>query len=185
MDVWVMLTAPNGNPYGPVKEFYNASLNPYQTKTVPNVRQDVPVWAPQGNYMYTSYCGDYPSVKVDSMSFPFVVFSWLEGGADDWYLSGWFDEPEEALPQVTELNGNYPNPFNSSTTISYALANDAHVTIEVFNLLGQKVETIKDEHQKAGYKTIQWDASQYASGVYFYKLTADNKLFTKRMMLLK
>jgi len=94
-------------------------------------------------------------------------------------------EDAEPLPRRTELYNNYPNPFNSVTKFNYALATNAHVTLEVYNLLGRKVATVVKEHQAAGYKSVQWDASDCASGVYFYKLTVGEFRQTKRAMLLK
>jgi hypothetical protein len=83
------------------------------------------------------------------------------------------------------LYGNFPNPFNASTTISYSLSANTDVKLEVYNLMGQKVETLVNGRQTAGFKTIQWDASSYSSGVYFYKLSAGDLTLTKRMTLLK
>ncbi|KPJ48537.1 MAG: hypothetical protein AMJ41_04730 [candidate division Zixibacteria bacterium DG_27] len=89
------------------------------------------------------------------------------------------------LPRRTELYNNYPNPFNSLTRFNYALARDAEVTLEVYNVLGRKVATVVKERQTAGYKSVRWDASGCASGVYFYKLSAGEFSQTKRAMLLK
>jgi hypothetical protein len=95
------------------------------------------------------------------------------------------DRPEVALPTVTEIYQNYPNPFNASTTINYQLPIDSDVKLELYNLRGQKVATLADETQQAGYRAAVWDASEVSSGVYFYKLTAGDFTETKRMMLVK
>ncbi|MBD3170318.1 MAG: T9SS type A sorting domain-containing protein, partial [candidate division Zixibacteria bacterium] len=185
VDVWVMLGLPGGANYGPIKSFYNVSLSPYQNITAPNVRQDIPSYAPLGTYDYIAYCGDYPSSKIDSASFEFIVTALISGSATGWNCSSWFENYEEPLPLQTELKGNYPNPFNATTTIEYSLSEDSDVTLEVYNLLGQRVDVIVNNNQSAGFKTIMWDASDYSSGIYFYKLTAGKITFTKRMMLLK
>ncbi|MBD3168900.1 MAG: T9SS type A sorting domain-containing protein [candidate division Zixibacteria bacterium] len=184
VDVWLMLELPGGNQYGPLNQFNNVFMSPYQTITVPSVRQDIPSYAPLGTYDYISYCGDYPSTKIDSSTFPFTVTQGDGTGADDWNMSSWFDM-DENLPKVTRLNNSYPNPFNAVTTLSYDLAEEAEVKLEIFNLLGQRVETLVDSHQKPGEYSINWDASNVASGVYFYKLSTGEKVFTKRMTLLK
>ena len=93
-------------------------------------------------------------------------------------------------PNKTELNDNYPNPFNAITTIKYQLQRPAKVTLKIYNLLGQVVETLVDEYQEAGYYHIKWDAKLNASGLYFYQLNADvsqGNTFkkVKRMILLK
>jgi hypothetical protein len=184
-DVWLMLDVPGYGSYGPLDRYNNVPLNPNQTFSLPGIRQNIPGYAPLGVYAYIAYCGDYPSVKEDSAVFNFTVVAGDGGDAGDWDLFGWFDDPGEALPMVTQLYGNYPNPFNPATTFSYGLANDSKVKLEVFNLMGQRVETLVDGNQKAGYHKVQWDASRYASGVYFYKLAADGEVFTKRMTLVK
>lgn len=92
----------------------------------------------------------------------------------------------EALPSVFELKQNYPNPFNPSTTISWALPKAAHVTISIYNVLGQEVLTLVDKDMVAGNHTTQWDAAATnASGLYFYRIQADDFSETKKMMMLK
>jgi hypothetical protein len=95
------------------------------------------------------------------------------------------DDPEAAMPIATGLKGNYPNPFNATTSISFDLAAAGDVSLKVYNLSGQLVETLIDDRMDAGSHVITWDASSYSSGIYFYKLTTANKVFTKRMTLLK
>ncbi|MFO8029792.1 MAG: T9SS type A sorting domain-containing protein [Cyclonatronaceae bacterium] len=100
-------------------------------------------------------------------------------------------EPTSASPQVAELpdafelNQNYPNPFNPATTISYALPVDANVTLEIFNIQGQRVDILVNQWQEAGYHDIPFDASRLASGLYIYRLQAGIFVNIKKMMLLK
>ena len=75
-----------------------------------------------------------------------------------------------ALPQGFSLGQNYPNPFNPSTIIPYQLAASAHVRLEVFNLLGQRIATLVDGQRPAGTHTAMWNATG-AAGVYIYRLT--------------
>ncbi|MDP2209925.1 MAG: choice-of-anchor D domain-containing protein [Bacteroidota bacterium] len=77
-----------------------------------------------------------------------------------------------AIPKEFALEQNYPNPFNPTTTIKYALPDEAKVTINIFNILGQKVETLIDDIQSAGYKDIKWNTKSLASGIYYYRLEA-------------
>ena len=185
VDVWVMLTLPGGSEYGPVQQFNNVSMSPQQQITVPMVRQNIPTFAPLGTYLYTAYCGEYPDNPWDFDAFPFTVMGVINSDVNEWSLEGWFEDGEGGLPSVTELHGNYPNPFNAATNFNYSLAEDGDVKLEIFNLLGQKVATIVDGYQSAGHKAVNWDASDYSSGVYFYVLSTGEKNFTKRMTLLK
>ncbi|MCP4633375.1 MAG: T9SS type A sorting domain-containing protein, partial [candidate division Zixibacteria bacterium] len=183
-DVWIMLVLPNSNWYGPIRQWYNIPLAPNDSLVDTNASQYIPVYAMVGDYEYWAFCGDYPSTKLDSASFDFLIFPGLGRGAEDWNLTNWFGDSEN-LPQVTELTGNFPNPFNATTVISYSISEDTDISLEVYNLMGQKVETLVSGPQTAGFKTVQWDAADYSSGVYFYKLSAGKQVFTKRMTLLK
>ncbi len=96
------------------------------------------------------------------------------------------------LPGEFALDNAYPNPFNPSTTISYGLPAKSHVSLVVYNVLGQIVATLAEGVQGAGYKQVEWRASNVASGVYFYHLQATSvsdasKTFSavKRVMLLR
>jgi|ERR1035437_6023322 hypothetical protein len=104
-------------------------------------------------------------------------------------------ETEITLPKNFELSQNYPNPFNPSTRINYSLPFDSRVTLEVYNITGERMGQIVSEEQSAGYYTVNFSSSNFnrsiASGVYIYKISAVNKstgnVFTsiKKMMLLK
>ena len=79
----------------------------------------------------------------------------------------------------------YPNPFNPVTTISYQLPEASTVTLTVFNTAGQEVALLIDGPVNAGFHTIQWDASDMASGIYFYRIKAGNFTDMKRMVVIK
>ncbi len=103
--------------------------------------------------------------------------------------AGW-TVPAQDVPQATKVLGNYPNPFNPSSSIQYALSKDAHVTLKVYNMLGQLVATLVDENQVAGYQQAVWNGTndfgqQVASEMYYYRVTAGNFTDTKRMLFLK
>ena len=99
------------------------------------------------------------------------------------------DPDEVALPEEFELFPNYPNPFNSGTTIRFALPESERVRIDVYNIIGQRVATLVDDERTAGYQSIQWDGTgdtghRLSSGVYFYTLkTKDNHLVRKLVMV--
>lgn len=89
------------------------------------------------------------------------------------------------LPKVFALKQNYPNPFNPKTRISFDVPKAALVEVSVYNLLGQKVETLVDGPMDAGAHTVDWDAARYSSGVYFYRISSPGFSETKKMTLLK
>jgi hypothetical protein len=89
------------------------------------------------------------------------------------------------LPESYALSQNYPNPFNPSTEINFDLPVASKVSLVIFNVLGQEVETLVNKEMEAGSHTITWDASNYSSGVYFYRISAEKFTETKKMMMLK
>jgi len=184
-DIWVMAVGPLEGVYGPFKEFEDVPLAPSQSRSR-HLTQGVPNAAPLGFYNYIAYCGDYPSTVMDSSFFQVEVVEGVGSSQGGWVLTGSFLEGDLGdIPFEFALLSNYPNPFNASTVISYELPMNTHVKLEVYNLLGNKVATLADGEQQAGYKSVTWDASEVASGIYFYKLTAGDFTQTKRMMLVK
>jgi flagellar hook assembly protein FlgD len=94
------------------------------------------------------------------------------------------------LPKAYSLTQNYPNPFNPQTVIEFALPRPGEITIEVYNIAGQKVATLAEGHFTAGYHNVVFNGigdsgRQLASGVYLYRLVADNYVETRKMLLVK
>ena len=153
----------------------------------------IPSYAPAGFYNYVMVAENASTGEIWHTSVtPFEI---SEARAVTTSGEGWFSQfGEESSPDErvslslseTSLNTRcYPNPFNASTTISYQLQTAGQVTLEVYNLLGQRVATLVNEKQEAGDRFVIWDASQVSSGLYFYKLTAGEKTSTKMMALIK
>jgi len=90
-------------------------------------------------------------------------------------------------PMITkfELFQNYPNPFNPSTTINFSIPHSDFITLKVFSLLGEEIATLISEHLQAGSHSVQFDASNLQSGVYFYTLQYGSSRISKKMLLLK
>jgi hypothetical protein len=80
---------------------------------------------------------------------------------------------------------NYPNPFNPSTTIRYGLPNRSHVSLTVFNTLGQQVSQLVNGEQEAGYHEVNFDASGLSSGVYLYRMQAGSYVETRKLLLVR
>jgi hypothetical protein len=79
----------------------------------------------------------------------------------------------------------YPNPFNPSVTLSYQLFSDSDVTLDIYNIHGQKISTVVNELQQKGLHNVQWNGSKFPSGVYFYRIQAGNEIKNGKLMLLK
>ncbi len=100
---------------------------------------------------------------------------------------------EYAKPDVFSLEQNYPNPFNPVTTIKYSIPESplsggvrgGFISLKIYNILGQETATLVNQNQEAGFYEVKFDGSQYASGVYIYRLEAGSYTAVKKMMLLK
>jgi len=104
------------------------------------------------------------------------------------YISGELGKIDLLLPREFRLLQNYPNPFNPETFIAYQLPEAGRVTLAIYNLLGQLVKTLVDEHQEAGFYKVRWDGAnnagaQTASGVYFYRIRSGKH--TRALKMLK
>lgn len=116
----------------------------------------------EGNYSYNSGIGMFKVLDVASSV-----------------------KEQELLPENFGLNQNYPNPFNPSTTISYQLPVNTHVSLKVFDMLGNEIATLINEVNPAGYHSVTFNAVNFSSGVYFYQLRADDFVSTKKLILMK
>jgi hypothetical protein len=94
-------------------------------------------------------------------------------------------ELQYEAPDQFKLNQNYPNPFNPTTKIEYSIAQQSQVRIDVYNVLGQRVQTLVNREQFAGTYNVQFDGQALASGMYLVRMMANGNVFTKKMMLMK
>ena len=100
------------------------------------------------------------------------------------------NENVENIPQVNALAQNYPNPFNPETSIAFSMKEAGNVTVDVYNVKGQKVKTLLNEYRSAGNHNVVWNGrddnnKQVASGVYLYKMRNGKFSSTKKMILMK
>jgi hypothetical protein len=89
------------------------------------------------------------------------------------------------VPFLYRLSQNYPNPFNPITIINYELRMTNDVEVNIYNVLGEKVQTLVSESQVAGNHSIEWDATGLASGIYYYELKTANFRDVKKMIFMK
>jgi len=94
-----------------------------------------------------------------------------------------FNDPD--LPQVFSLGPNYPNPFNASTSIKYAIPIESNVKIDIFDILGRHIETLINKDQLPGYYRLLWSPRSISSGIYFYRIKTDEFNKTNKMLLIK
>ena len=92
----------------------------------------------------------------------------------------------EMIPSVYALEQNYPNPFNPSTTIRFSIPEDVkNAKLTIYNALGEKAAELLNKELKSGYYNYQWDAGNFASGIYIYQLVTEKYISTRKMLLLK
>jgi hypothetical protein len=171
--------------------FYSQIFFPQNYLTFPVILSDVP----QSKKFHPGVC--YKHFNQDSLD---VV--WSEGNNAPYkimyrrmkknysYQEVEHTEAENQLPQKLILKPNYPNPFNSFTTIRYDLPRSGFVTLEIYNFLGQKLRTLVAEDQKQGEYQINWDGHDewgnlLPSGIYLSQLRADHQIFVRKIALIK
>jgi Zn-dependent metalloprotease len=126
---------------------------------------------------------------IDSIDFEIKIYSY---GHEFWQDTDQFvvglEEINLSAPKVFSLMQNFPNPFNPGTTIKFQIPKLTEVKLQIFNILGEEIETVISEKLPAGEYEYQWDASRYnrlASGIYLYRLSAGKFTKTKKMVLIK
>jgi len=135
---------------------------------------------PAGDFAYVNTLGGTFAPAIAPM-ICFPVASLDEGAADD-------EQPVK--PYTFDMGQNYPNPFNPTTVIDYSVARKCEVNISVFNILGQQVANLVDGEVEAGPHQAIWEGvddngDQVASGIYFYKMTTDDYIETRKMALMR
>jgi hypothetical protein len=129
---------------------------------------------------------------IDVQPGDLVYSAWIEKDSNSYsiryhigyaYPNAVKDNP--LLPSTIALEQNYPNPFNPSTTIRYFIPTKGLVTLEVFDMLGRRISTLVNQKQLSGPHQVQWNAQSIASGIYFYRLTCNTTIITKKMLFIR
>lgn len=136
-------------------------------------------WSPRGVDFWEENDGSWTAYTADFDAG--VVKKWTNPGLTGIIVV----DNGKALISEFELRQNYPNPFNPTTSIPFSLRRSANVKLVIYNVNGQVVKTLVNERLQAGSYKYDFDASDMASGSYFYRITVDGQTLTKRMMLLK
>ena len=152
-----------------------------------------------GDTLWTKVIGrngsDIGTQIIETKSGGFVIVGdtyYHSHGAKDAYVIKLAAEPTgsaesdfDIYPTGFILNQNQPNPFNAQTAIEYGLPEASNVTINIYDILGRRVETLVQEEQPAGYHQVVWDAKDISSGIYFYELYVDEYRESKAMIMIK
>ncbi len=190
---WTMAILPNGNPFGPL---YSQAFNlfPMQEIDVPLISQNVPAFAPTGQYFHVSDIGIYPAAYLTEQ-FQFTklgVSSSLAHSESDWSVTG-FDLPavsqialteDQPLPTEFLVEDAYPNPFNPTTTINISLPVAADLSVVVYNITGQQVAELANGQFRAGSHKLTFDGSGMASGLYFVRTTISGEISQVQKVML-
>ena len=185
--LWTKWLYPNGTMSDPL-------LGP-RTITIPvgtiawMRSQNVPATAPPGNYTYFGYVGTYPNTVWDTSAFAFSKSATADNGPFVWDATCSGDllpgEVLDATPATHVVLSNYPNPFNPSTTIRFALNDAGIVNLTVFDVTGRQVANLVNGYRDSGQHDVTFDGSNLSSGLYWYRLTANGQTSTAKMILMK
>ncbi len=160
------------------------------TLTNSSGRDENPAWSPDGDLIVfqSERDGNFElySMSIDGSNQTRLTNSPQWDGWASWAnyqinSVGWNNK----LPEKFNLYQNYPNPFNSSTLIKFRVIESGLVSLNVFDILGNEVETILSEEKSPGSYTVKWDATNLSSGIYFYSFRSTNSIEIKKMCLIK
>ena len=153
------------------------------------LEQRVPGRAPEGEFTYTAYIGDYHETDIwDESSFNFTKTGFDYTGSSEWRLIGWDNELSQEilqLPSEFELYPAYPNPFNPTATLSFNLPSAADVRLTIYDITGREVAALVNGHSSPGQHSVVWDAEGLSSGMYFVRLEAGDFMQTRKLLLVK
>jgi len=163
------------------------------TKTSPPYAESDPVLSPSpeewdGTYISNAtfmLIGDTLHTWYSGSRSPIATHLWRIGHATTSIVTALEEIDSRSYPSEFVLKQNYPNPFNPKTVISYKLKVKSDVDLSIFNILGQKVATLVNKNQPAGRYQVQWNASGFSSGIYYYCLKTAKYRQTRKLVLLK
>lgn len=143
-----------------------------------------PQWKFYTDTLNLSYQTTAAAYTGGAAGFPAGDLNWFPTRKSAWLLTDVEDAPAP-IPTTFVLSQNYPNPFNPSTKISFSLPHGSRITLRIFNVLGQLVQTVADGYHQAGLHEVTFDASSLGSGVYVYTLSSGDFMASKKMTLVK
>jgi len=168
--------------------WYNDPNGANRLKATTNFKPEYDFARPQWKF-YTdtlnlSYQTTAAAYTGGASGFPAGDLNWFPTRKSAWLLTD-VERTTAGVPQTFELSQNYPNPFNPTTNLEYSISKSSNVVLEVFNVLGQSVAKLVDEHQTPGTYRTSFDGAKLSSGVYVYRLKANDFVQTRKMVLMK
>ncbi|MBU1881608.1 T9SS type A sorting domain-containing protein, partial [bacterium] len=192
-DAWLDVVYEGGAPTTVVMRAFT-NYQPGWTINRPNMFFPVPGAYAAGNYNFYGRVGNHPSDIWAEDSFPFTKIGALNPGGFTPFVPDGVPNPFDvisvdgtpiALTQEFALEGPYPNPFNPTTSIGFALPEASVVSLKIYDISGRLVKTLVDGHRDVGSHQVTFDADGLASGLYIYQLHAGSHTASGKMVLLK
>ena len=157
------------------------------------IGESMDTYGPSADEYDFDYNTDATSYTAGDGGFPVGDLNWFPDKKAEWetWLTDVEDRSELAVPYSFNLDQNFPNPFNPSTTITYSITRSTNVSLEIFDILGRRITTLVNNRlEAAGNHHVTWNgldlnSNQVASGVYIYQLSAENTVISKKMLLMR
>jgi hypothetical protein len=148
-------------------------------------------WEPEVRLTNNVHNSKYPSVAACDSAVHVIWSDDRDGNNEIYYTQNptgnlvTLKNINTAVPKYFTLSQNYPNPFNPKSNIKFQIAKSGDVKLVIFNVLGREITTLVNEALQPGTYEVEWDGSNYPSGVYFYKLNTTDYAETRKMVLIK
>jgi hypothetical protein len=141
-------------------------------------------------YDYEPVVGDHIASITGNLTYSHDKYELLVRGEADLGTITVSTDKNPTIPMTYQLNQNYPNPFNPTTTIQYGIPNEGHVSLTIYNIMGQEIKTLVNTNQDAGFYTLYWNGlnnnnQMVSSGLYIYRIISEDFVKSKKMIYLK
>jgi Subtilase family/Secretion system C-terminal sorting domain len=186
LQFWTMATLPDGSDFGPLFTSPPFTLEPQGSISSPLMSQNVPGFAPNGEYRLSALVGVYPSVMAsDFFVFSKEVVTSVDGDpVFDWDSHGSLGETSSVQPEMFVMDRAWPNPFNAETRVRVTLRTASTLQIHIYDVQGRSVATLADASYSAGRHEFTLTSDGLASGVYFIHATVDHGESTTQKLVL-
>jgi hypothetical protein len=153
----------------------------YHTDPTDSTLEDLPVGVRAVDTSYKAYYLSFPLYDLDFNSARSLIVKML----DDFGIVTGVEDKQQDVPLAYRLYQAYPNPFNPTTTIRFDVPAAGDVSLKIYDILGREIAVLVNDRKQPGHYETAWNAASYASGVYFYRLSANGFVETKKLLLMK